>query len=109
MIVTKKDMEIFGHKDDWGVDCLYRNAAQKLLDAKLKEVGQDKKDFISLADTIREHNRVEQVAMGVSGQFFSEDHLQTLADFCKSQNPSFDREKWLGYINGDNGPNGGKR
>jgi hypothetical protein len=49
------------------------------------------------------------VAMGVSGQFFSEDHLQTLADFCKSQNPSFDREKWLGYINGDNGPNGGKR
>lgn len=30
-----------------------------------------------------------------------------LADFCKSQNGRFDRERWLGYIAGENGPNGG--
>lgn len=30
-----------------------------------------------------------------------------LADFCRSQNGRFDRERWLGYINGECGPNGG--
>lgn len=31
-----------------------------------------------------------------------------LADFCKSQNPRFDRERWLDYIAGKCGPSGGK-
>jgi hypothetical protein len=31
-----------------------------------------------------------------------------LADFCASQNSRFDRERWLGYIAGECGPNGGK-
>ena len=30
-----------------------------------------------------------------------------LADFCQSQNSNFNRERWLGYIAGTNGPNGG--
>jgi hypothetical protein len=32
-----------------------------------------------------------------------------LADFCRTQNPRFDRERWLDYIAGKCGPNGGKR
>ena len=31
-----------------------------------------------------------------------------LADFCEDQNPRFNRERWLGFIAGENGPNGGK-
>jgi hypothetical protein len=33
---------------------------------------------------------------------------ESLADFCQSQNPRFDRARWLDYIAGKCGPNGGK-
>ena len=37
-------------------------------------------------------------------------HLpKLLADFCAAQNPAFNRERWLAYIAGDCGSNGGKR
>lgn len=66
-----------------------------------------KKHFIALADTIREHNRIE------GGMYepkaFEGGHLSTLADFCQSQNPNFNRELWLDYIAGKCGPNGGKK
>ena len=32
-----------------------------------------------------------------------------IASFCLEQNGRFDRERWLGYIAGTNGPNGGDR
>lgn len=57
-----------------------------------------KKHFIALADFIREHE----------GRF-PHDTIDLLADFCASLNPRFDRERWLGYIAGENGPCGGKR
>ena len=61
-----------------------------------------KKDFIALADAIRDHgphrgHRAE----------FSPSELETLARFCHSRNPRFNRERWLGYIRGECGPNGG--
>jgi hypothetical protein len=31
--------------------------------------------------------------------------LRLLAAFCESQNPSFDKKVWLGYIAGKCGPN----
>jgi hypothetical protein len=34
--------------------------------------------------------------------------IQAVADFCAAQNPRFDRARWLGYIAGECGPNGGK-
>jgi hypothetical protein len=34
--------------------------------------------------------------------------INRMADFCASQNPNFNRERWLGYIAGTNGKNGGK-
>jgi hypothetical protein len=35
--------------------------------------------------------------------------INHLADFCQSQNPNFNRDRWLGYIAGTNGKNGGAR
>ena len=57
--------------------------------------------LIALADAIREHNSLPHA------NIFNRPHLETLADFCKSQNPRFDRSRWLGYIAGENGPCGG--
>ena len=56
-----------------------------------------KKHFIALADHIK-----------TSTAPFTTEHLEVLAGFCKSQNGRFNRERWLGYIRGENGPNGGK-
>ena len=56
-----------------------------------------KKDFIALADALRtlgpdDHNQVT---------------LDTIADFCAAQNPQFKRARWLDYVAGKCGPNGG--
>lgn len=59
-----------------------------------------KKHFIALADEIRMAEK-----QGVS---FSYEQLGILADFCKAQNPMFNRDRWLTYIDGGCGPNGGK-
>jgi hypothetical protein len=67
-------------------------------------MSMSKKDFIALADTIKEHDRF--VARGSAEQVFTPDQLNALAHFCKLQNPNFMRERWLGYINGKNGSNG---
>ena len=66
-------------------------------------MGMSKKDFIALADSIREHNRV----IIHSDEHFTAQHLDTLASFCKSVNSNFKRERWLSYIAGECGPNGG--
>ena len=66
-----------------------------------------KKHFITLADTIRQHNRL--AGHGVVHSQFDTDHIEMLAAFCASQNPRFNRQRWLDYIAGTHGPNGGKR
>ena len=38
---------------------------------------------------------------------FEEAHLNVLADFCADQNPNFGKSRWLDYIDGRCGPNGG--
>lgn len=64
-----------------------------------------KKDFIALADAIRKHNNGNPF----NSFEFTKDQIDTLADFCQSQNPNFNRDRWLGYIAGTNGPSGGAR
>lgn len=66
-----------------------------------------KKDFIALADAIRAHNELQEGTVNpiVFGPF----HLNTLANFCQSQNPNFKRNRWLDYIAGKCGKNGGAR
>ncbi len=58
-----------------------------------------KKHFIALADHIKAN-------MPFAG--YTERMISDLADFCASQNPRFDRARWLAYIAGIVGPNGGK-
>ena len=54
-----------------------------------------KKHFIALADNLR-------------GVELSNDALDAIMSFCRSQNHNFNRERWLGYLRGECGPSGGK-
>jgi len=71
-----------------------------------------KKHFIALADVIRNHNTFSENDNGKSPRGhipgFSRIHLEILADWLEAENPRFKRERWLSYINGECGPNGGK-
>ena len=69
-----------------------------------------KKHFIALADAIREYNRnaFKAGSNTVSPLQFGHTQLLVLADFCAASNPRFNRERWLAYIAGECGPNGGK-
>ena len=57
-----------------------------------------KKNFIALADVIRDDIND-----------FTPNAIERLADFCESQSPNFNRSRWLDYIAGKCGPNGGKK
>jgi hypothetical protein len=72
-------------------------------------MAMSKKDFIALADAIKDHNAAKLRAFGVNAgrMSFSTEELETLADFCKQQHSTFKRDHWLGYIAGENGKNGG--
>ena len=73
-------------------------------------MSMSKKDFIALADAIREHNRVAaaRTNVGIDAQPFNWDQLDTLATACKRINPAFMRDRWLEYIAGNCGQNGGR-
>ena len=60
-----------------------------------------KKDFIALADYIR--------SVAGTPQAFSSLQVEMLAGFCKTRNSAFNRERWLAYIAGECGPNGGRK
>jgi hypothetical protein len=66
-----------------------------------------KKHFIELANAIRFHNENAGGAIESASKFDSV-QLETLADFFESVNPAFNRNRWLDYIAGNCGPNGGK-
>jgi hypothetical protein len=61
--------------------------------------GEDmsKKHFIDLADRIRYHREA-----------FTDEALNVLVSFCKSQNGRFNESRWRSYIAGECGPNGGR-
>lgn len=62
-----------------------------------------KKDFIALADAIRDYSSYNYLPLVA----FTDVQLDCLAMWCRRQNPAFKRERWLGYIRGECGPNGG--
>ena len=71
-----------------------------------------KKHFIALADTLKalEPINLKQKDVRASAEHRQwEATVQRLADFCAAQNDQFNRERWLGYIAGTNGKNGGAR
>lgn len=57
-----------------------------------------KKHFIDLANHIIGNRKL-----------FATNTILSLADFLASQNPLFNRERWMDYIAGRCGPNGGAR
>lgn len=61
-----------------------------------------KRHFIALADKIKAHNSY------MNRTRFTQDQIDTLAGFCMDNNPRFDYSRWLDYIEGKCGPNGGK-
>lgn len=62
-----------------------------------------KKHFILLATTIREFNSYNSHAP------FSQEQITALALFCQRQNSRFNMQRWLDFIAGECGPNGGAR
>lgn len=66
-----------------------------------------KKHFIALADHIRYHNSTCLANPKWRDQF-SITQIAALATFCEQQNPRFNHERWLAYIKGECGKNGGK-
>ena len=60
-----------------------------------------KKQLIELADTIRTYNNFAE-------EPFTARQIAELASFCKRSNPAFKLERWLDYIAGKCGPNGGR-
>ena len=72
-------------------------------------MSMSKKDFIALADALRNADCWE-VSIATDERFMVDsDLLRLLADFCQSQSPNFMRERWLDYIAGKCGPNGGSK
>ena len=68
-----------------------------------------KKHFIALADAIRKHqNHADPDTCMTGWTTLTSDQIEMLADFCAAQNDQFNRERWLGYIAGSNGKNGGR-
>lgn len=75
-----------------------------------------KKHFIQLADTIKaQRPNPENAKKGTSIRDFIDGQLtqweqmrDAIANFCQAQNPNFNRQRWLDYIEGKCGPNGGK-
>lgn len=75
-----------------------------------------KKHLIALADVVRDLRpppiigprgfRGADQRLGAHRQW--KGTIETLADFCASQNNHFDRQRWLDYIDGKCGPNGGE-
>jgi hypothetical protein len=63
-------------------------------------MAMSKKDFIALADAVK--------GMSVYAPLTAV-QIAVLADFCQDQNPAFMRDRWINYIAGNCGKNGGSR
>lgn len=62
-----------------------------------------KKHFIALAEMIKAHNDTNTIV----NQFGVYQRV-ALAGFLQQQFPQFNEERWMDYINGECGPNGGE-
>lgn len=71
-------------------------------------MAMSKKDFIALADAIRDSAATGQGQVVSEVVKWNNRHLQVLADFCRQSNPRFKEQRWFGYIRGECGKNGGK-
>ena len=65
-----------------------------------------KKNFIALADALKAEKPGTNWNPNKMVQW--ELDVKAIADVCAASNPAFKRDRWLGYIAGENGKNGGK-
>jgi len=71
-------------------------------------MSMSKQDFVALADAIRlELCGFRMVYDESTPDIPVSKVIDTLASFCKRQNPNFMRERWIDYIAGKCGKNGG--
>jgi hypothetical protein len=64
-----------------------------------------KQDFIALADGLRAEKPGENWNPNKRVQW--ELDVKAVADVCAASNPRFKRDRWMSYVNGECGPNGG--
>ena len=71
-------------------------------------MSMSKQDFVALADAIRlELCGFRMVYDESTPDIPVSKVIDTLANFCARQNPNFMRERWIDYIAGKCGKNGG--
>lgn len=58
-----------------------------------------KKHFIALADALRQYRKNGTLPDVI---------VNVLGSFCQEVNPRFKMERWIEYLDGKCGPNGGK-
>lgn len=70
-----------------------------------------KKHFIALADALRgtRPDMEDNHAPHLLARQQWRDDVRAVADFCQAQSPRFKRERWMDYVNGKCGPNGGAK
>ena len=66
-----------------------------------------KKDFIALANALIESRPQPHWDANKHAQFQST--VNSIVVMCRRSNPRFNEERFRSYINGECGPNGGKR
>jgi hypothetical protein len=71
-------------------------------------MSMSKKHFIALADAVRPVLE-DSSKYYVSHSETRDNMVEALADFCRSQNHRFNRDRWLSYLRGECGPNGGAK
>jgi len=64
-------------------------------------MSMSKKDFVALADVVRNANKYIP-------NTFTEQAIFKLANFCRSQNSAFKEDRWRDYIAGKCGKSGGE-
>ena len=69
-----------------------------------------KQHFIALADWIRRDNVLAlEDPLNSEHASFTRTQIESLASFCRSQSPRFDRQRWLDYVAGTHGPSRGRK
>lgn len=72
-------------------------------------MSMSKKDFIALADAFKDALSLTRAdGVNVHHRDGVRDAMERVADVCAQSNPRFMRDRWLGYIAGENGSNGRK-
>lgn len=65
-----------------------------------------KRDFIVIAEALRQTKPKDGAALDSHAQW--QQDCNAIADVLRGTNPRFLRERWLGFIDGTNGPSGGR-